>query len=206
VARKTRKHRLWYLGGLGFILLAAVVILISSRGSFGILNGIRRVAALMGYMTLFLAMLSSAYLRQMVRLLGHPFVRVHHILAVTGLAFLTLHPITVAVDLADPSILLPQLRSLAIFLTYGGVVAWYLIGITALTAYLRRSISGWRIIHYLNYIAFWFGSLHAIRIGTDVQPPILRAIPVGLALAIVIVLIQKRVEAYRRKQLRKRQT
>jgi predicted ferric reductase len=147
----------------------------------------------MGYTAIFLSAVSSAYMRQVYRTFGRPFIKVHHILSVTGLVLVTLHPLGAAIDAASPNVFLPRFDSWATFLELGGRPAWYLIAIASLVAVLRKTIGrNWRAIHFLNYVAFLLATVHAIMIGTDFQQPIVRAVPVALALVIVVIFIQKR--------------
>ncbi len=50
-----------------------------------------RGAALLGYLAVFLASLSSSFMRELTRFFGRPFIRIHHIIAVTGLVVLAVH-------------------------------------------------------------------------------------------------------------------
>ena len=58
------------------IALAAIVVWITGPG-LGV-NVVLRVSALTGYTLVFLSILSSAFLRQLVRRFGRPFVTIHH--------------------------------------------------------------------------------------------------------------------------------
>jgi DMSO/TMAO reductase YedYZ heme-binding membrane subunit len=117
--------------------------------------------------------------------------------------------VTAAIDAASLAVFLPSFASWRLFLSLGGRLAWYLIGIAALAAALRKSIGqGWRIIHYLNYAAFWLASVHASLIGTTFvgQGPrhiILKVIIGVLAAATVATLFQKRWVAYQRRKARR---
>jgi sulfoxide reductase heme-binding subunit YedZ len=147
----------------------------------------------MGYTAIFLSAVSSAHMRQVYRTFGRPFIKVHHILSVTGLVLVTLHPLGAAIDAASPRVFLPKFDSWVIFLQLGGRPAWYLIAVASLVALLRKTIGrNWRTIHYLSYVAFLLATVHAIMNGTDFQQPIVKAVPVALALVIVFTFIQKR--------------
>jgi DMSO/TMAO reductase YedYZ heme-binding membrane subunit len=147
----------------------------------------------MGYLAIFLSIVSSAYVRQVYRVFGRPFIKIHHILSVTGLTLVTLHPLGAAIDAASPSVFLPRFDSWVVFLGLGGRPAWYLIAAASLAAVLRRAIGrNWRAIHFLNYAAFWLGTVHAIMIGTDFQHTIVKAVSVALALVVVVIFIQRR--------------
>jgi DMSO/TMAO reductase YedYZ heme-binding membrane subunit len=88
---------------------------------------------------------------------------------------------------------LPRFDSWVVFLELGGRPAWYLIAAASLAAVLRKTIGrNWRMIHFLNYVAFLLVTAHANMIGTDFQHTIVKAVSVALALVVVVIFIQKR--------------
>jgi predicted ferric reductase len=183
----------WYLVLVGFLALVLVGGLVSLQPYGSPLNWLIRGTALMGYLAIFLSIVSSAYVRQVYRVFGRPFVKVHHILSVMGLVLLTLHPLGAAIDAASPSVFLPRFDSWVVFLELGGRPAWYLVAAASLAAVLRRSIGqNWRVVHFLNYAAFLLGTVHAAMIGTDFQYTIVKAVSVALALVAVVIFIQRR--------------
>jgi sulfoxide reductase heme-binding subunit YedZ len=198
MARAKRPDRTWYLILVGIITLIIVGGLIALQPFGTPLNWVIRGAAMMGYLAVFLAIVSSAYMRQMLRIFGRPFIRVHHILSVTGLILLTLHPLAVAWNSATLRVFLPKFDSLTVFLQLGGRPAWYLIVVASLAALLRRTFKSWRAIHFLNYVAFWLATAHAVMIGADFQHATVKAISAVMALVIVVIFIQKRLQARRR--------
>ncbi len=99
-----------------------------------------RVTALMGYFCVFGAIVTSAYLRQVVRWFGRPFIKVHHILSITGLVLVTIHPLTVAWRALSLSVFVPAVDSWYRFLALGGRPAWYLLIVGTLAAILRGTI------------------------------------------------------------------
>ncbi|MEO5841809.1 MAG: ferric reductase-like transmembrane domain-containing protein [Acidimicrobiales bacterium] len=56
-----------------------------------------------------------------------------------------------------------------------GIVAFYLLIAVELTSLLRRKIpaSIWRRVHYSGFFVFLLGSIHALKVGTDVQNPVI---------------------------------
>jgi len=195
--RKTR--RLWYLilGGFAAMALISGLIVLQPYGTP--LSRLVRGAAAMGYLAIFLAIISSNYMRRLVRFFGRPFVQIHHILSVTGLVMVTLHPLGAAWSNASLRVWLPRLDSWLAFLQWGGPPAWYLIAAASSAAALRKTIGrNWRVLHLLNYVAFVLGTIHAILIGTDFQHAIVRAVSVALALAVLATAIQKRFHRPRR--------
>jgi DMSO/TMAO reductase YedYZ heme-binding membrane subunit len=186
----------------GVVSLVVVGILIALQPIGGPLDWAIRAAALLGYLAIFLAVISSAYMRELFKLLGRPFIRVHHIVSVTGLILVTLHPLGTALRSSSLTVFLPDVSSLNAFLALGGRPAWYLIGIAALAARWRTRVKrSWRTIHYLNYIAFLLATVHAVMIGTDFISPVMKAVVIAMALAVVGVFVRKRV---RRSRLKRR--
>ncbi len=140
-SREARRRRgLLYLILVGSVSLIVVGILIALKPVGGRLSWAIRAAAMLGYLAIFLTVISSAYMRQLFKLFGRPFIRVHHILSVVGLILVTLHPLGVAVQSSENlGVFIPNVSSLNAFLLLGGRPAWYLIGIAALAAVLRTS-------------------------------------------------------------------
>jgi DMSO/TMAO reductase YedYZ heme-binding membrane subunit len=187
-----------YLVATGVAGLALVAILIALEPFGGPLDWGIRATALLGYLAIFLAVISSAYMRELFLWLGRPFIKVHHIVSLTGLGLVTLHPLGVAARSADLGVFLPAFSSLRLFLSLGGRPAWYLIGAAVLAAVFRKRIKqSWRFVHYLNYIAFFLATAHAILIGTDFVSPVMQGVAVVMALAVVGVFVQKRIQRSR---------
>jgi hypothetical protein len=179
------------------VLLAVVAIILRPGGAP--LYWLVRGAAMVGYIAVFLAILSSAYMRELYRMLGRPFIWGHHVLSVSGLILLTLHPIALAIALTDVLIFVPRFDSWTIFFQLAGRPALYVMWVATVGALLRKSWrKGWRTIHQLNYVAFLLGTVHGILIGTDFGRPFLRLLPIAMALVVGFVFIRKRVEQKRR--------
>jgi DMSO/TMAO reductase YedYZ heme-binding membrane subunit len=153
-----------------------------------------RAAALLGYQFLFMSIVSSAYMVQLVRRFGRPFVQMHHVLSVAGLIMVSLHPLAVALDAGTAKVFLPSFGSLRVFLELGGRPAWYLIALAALVALWRRQLgSTWRVVHMLNYVAFLLATIHGNLIGTNFQYPVIRAVSAVMFLAVVAVYVRRRI-------------
>lgn len=56
-----------------------------------------------------------------------------------------------------------------------GIVAMYLLVAVEITSLLRRKLpaSLWRRVHYSGFVVFLLGSIHALKVGTDVQNPLI---------------------------------
>jgi len=153
-----------------------------------------RAAALLGYSTLFLSILSSEYVREMRKLFGRPFMRVHHTLAVVGLVLMAVHPLAYAVISRSLSVFLPTVSTLRAFLTFAGRPALYLIWIAVLAAVARRRIKDvWKFIHWLNYLAFTLVFVHSRLLGEDMAAGPLRLISVAMVIIVLGVLVHKRL-------------
>jgi sulfoxide reductase heme-binding subunit YedZ len=196
---RKRADRTWYLALVGLVLLVLVIGLMAMQPQGFPLGWLVRGAALLGYLFIFLSIVSSAYMKQIYRILGRPFIRVHHILSVSGLVLVTLHPLAVALDSMSLRVFLPKFDSWLVFLQLGGRPAWYLLIAAALAAVLRKAIGkSWLVVHFLNYVAFLLGTVHAIMIGTDFQPDVVKGVAVVLTLVVVGISIQKRRKKRRR--------
>ncbi len=159
---------------------------------------VARAAALFGYSAVFLTILSNEYMREMKKLFGQPFLRVHHILAVVGLALIGAHPIAVALVTRDPTAFIPRFDSLDVFLTLGGRPALYLFLTAALAAALRRRAQNvWRFIHWLNYVAFGLAFVHAWLLGANASHGLLALIWPAMFAIVLLVFVHKRLQQQR---------
>jgi len=198
--RRKRAQRIWLLIPVGAAMLALAIGLVGLQSSGSLLNRLTRGAALLGYQALFLAILSSAFMKRMLRIFGRPFIKVHHTLSATGLTLLTLHPVGVAISAASARVLLPQFESPIAFLRWGGAPALLLFAVAASAALLRRTVGQrWRTVHYLVYLAFWLGTVHGMLLGTDLQSGVVRAVPISLAIAVLFLLVRSRLVKQKRR-------
>ncbi len=193
-----RRQGLRYLIAAGAMSLVIVGLLIALRPSGTPLGWMIRAAALLGYWAIFLAVISSAYTRELFQLLGHPFIKLHHGVALSGLILVTLHPLGVALRSSSLGVFVPAVSSLDAFLRLGGRPAWYLLGIAALAAAMRvRMKRSWRIIHYLTYAAFLLATVHAVMIGSDFVSPVMQALAIALAAVVAVSFARKRIKRQR---------
>jgi DMSO/TMAO reductase YedYZ heme-binding membrane subunit len=91
------------------------------------------------------------------------------------------------------------LSSLGTFFTWGGPPALYLIGLASLAALWRTGAlrKQWRYVHWLNYLAFFLASAHAILLGSEFRSPAMKVIPILLSLALVVAFVLKRTQRSR---------
>ena len=201
MASKRRGRNLKHMAVPGVIAVACVVILFVVQPPSG--NGVIRAAALLGYMSVFLAILSSAYLRELVRHFGQPFIMTHHMVSITGLVLLTLHPIAVSLTRKDMKVLVPRFDSVTAFFTWGGPPAWLLLALGTAAVLLRvRFKKGWRAVHSLNRVAFLLGTVHAILLGTDGELLGVRIVAIIMVAATAYAFIRRRGIAKARAQAR----
>jgi len=196
-----------------WILIAGVVLALSLAGAVVALDplsasteGVIRVAAVSGYLTIFLAVLSSNYMRELTRFFGRAFVRVHHVASITALVALLVHAATVAWRAGSVSVVVPLLSSARAFFGQGGRPALWLILIAAAVALLRKKIgTPWKMIHRLNYLAFLLGTIHAQMLGRNFQHLAVRIVSAAMAAGVAVVFVLKRrTEARRKRQRRAR--
>lgn len=193
MASGARKTKTWPLIVLGVASVALITILLLSQPTTP-LYFFLHAAALLGYLMIFFASVSSIYLRELVRWLGRPFIQTHHFISIAGLVMITLHPILVAIAFRNPAVFVPDFRSAMAFLQAGGRLGLYLLFVAALAALIRKAIGPhWRYVHWLTYLTFWLGTIHAILIGPNVQSWPVRVLFVALALVLVYVLVRRRL-------------
>jgi len=199
MSRADNSRMIQYLILLGLVALIVTGGLMALEPPGAPVYWVTRAASLLGYQAIFLSIVSSAYVRQMRRVFGRPFVQVHHILSVAGLTLATLHPLAVAWESVSLRVFLPSFESWPVFLRLGGRVAWPLIVVASLAAVLRRTVGrNWRLLHYLNYVAFWLATIHALMIGTDFRYLSVRIVSIAMALVVVAIFVQKRLQTRRR--------
>lgn len=152
-----------------------------------------RLAALAGLLTLQLAAMMSPFLREIRKVLGAPFLAVHHRAALAGLILITLHPVSLALRLGRADLFIPVTQSLDAFLMNGGRAALILVYAGVLAAVFQGWLGkGWRPVHALLYIAILLGTVHANLMGSDLADPVLFVIVNGMTLLVVAAFLAKR--------------
>jgi methionine sulfoxide reductase heme-binding subunit len=200
MARSKKARPAWYVSWAAFGILAVVSALVVWRTEGTLLRWLVRDLALLGYIAVFLAIVSSHYKKEVMKIFGRPFLGAHHILSITGAVLLTLHPLGVAWDELDPTVFIPVFVPLYDMLRYGGRIAWYLLAVGALSAVWRKRVGkSWRKIHNLNYLAFVFGTVHANLLGANFQDLPVRIASIAMLLVVAALFVRAQIEA-RRKQ------
>ncbi len=135
----------------------------------------------------------TPFLRDIRRVLGRPFLAVHHTFAAVGILLPTLHPVAVAIATADPAVFIPVFSPWTTFWTFAGRPALYILYIALAGVLLRTYIREyWRWVHGLMYVVLVLAIVHGNLIGTDFQNPILRGVFDALfALAIATFIIKR---------------
>ena len=190
---------MWLLGLVGLAALAIVAAIISLGPSSPPGGRIVRAAALMGYIAMALAALSSAATRELVRFFGQRFVRVHHALSITGLVMIVAHPAAYVAQAGSLAVFVPVFSSVGGFLRWGGRPGLYLFILAATAAAVRKAIGGsWRLAHLLVYAAFLLVTVHAVLIGTDFHTPGAQAVAAAMAGIVMGVLVVRRLRRRKR--------
>jgi DMSO/TMAO reductase YedYZ heme-binding membrane subunit len=172
--------------------LAALIVLWQPGGA-PLYNALR-VAAMAGFALIYVAILSSLFLRELVHALGQPFIKVHHVLSIVALVLVTLHPLGWAVYNQSASVLLPVFSSWAGLVRKLGPIIWLLLTFGLGSALARRKVKPWRIVHWLNYVAFWLAAVHAWMLGSNAQSLGMRIAIVLMAASVVGAFVWKRLK------------
>jgi predicted ferric reductase len=119
-------------------------------------------------MALAIASAMTPYLKEITKSFGRSFIQVHHVFAVFGLVFATLHPVFFAIQETNLAVFIPRFDDWYTFWSLAGRPALYIIYIITVAALLRLMIPKyWRYFHMLIYIVLIFVIVHANLIGTD---------------------------------------
>ncbi|HHX66389.1 MAG TPA: hypothetical protein GX702_16045 [Chloroflexi bacterium] len=200
-----RSRNNWIFGLLALAVLVFVALRQLAQPPDTVQTGIARAAALGGFTFIFLAILSSAYMQPLVRIFGRQFVKVHHVVSITGLVLITIHPLTLAWANGGLNLGLfrPLFTSWPVFWMLAGRPAWWLLMLAALAAILRGTLGrSWRMVHALNYAALIMGAVHAnMQSLTDEVLPV-RILLVIMAAIAILVFVQRRWEDWQRTQRR----
>ena len=127
------------------------------------------------------------------RILGVPFLRMHHFLAIGGLILIVVHPLAGALEGQGLSIFVPRLDTVMAAFRNGGRIAIYLFPLGALAAWQRRRLSFWRTVHFLNYVALLLACAHGLLLGTDLRGTILTVLWPVMAASAAAIFVHKRL-------------
>jgi len=198
VAKSRKSKNTWVLILCGVVALLLTVGIVALDRLSDPLDGVIRVGALLGYLGVFLAALSSNYMRELTRYFGRSFITVHHIVSVTALIALSVHAVGVAWRVGSVSAFLPNFASVRLFFALGGRPAFWLLAVTSLTALFRTAIGkNWKVIHSLNYVVFALGTIHAQMIGSSFVHLGVRIVAWAMLAVLLGVFVWKRTRKQR---------
>ena len=153
---------------------------------------IYRAAGTLGYLFIFLAIVSSEYMARTKKILGAGFIKAHHSLARLGVLLMIIHPLAFAVEEQSILVFLPVFYPLSDFLELAGRPAFYFFLLAAGVAVYRKKYRNWRTVHYLNYLAFLLVSVHAVMIGTDFESNLSRILALTMTVLVMGTFVHKR--------------
>ncbi len=165
-----------------WVTMYAVLVLLFLQATFNSpISFITRFFALTGIVSLFNATFLSAFLRDVTRVLGKPFIKIHHVFAILGTALITTHPVVLAINFMNPTVFIPSFESWLAFWRLAGRPALILIWIALVAVLLKRLLKrSWRALHALNYIALTFGVVHGLLLVGSRQNVVIAIIYVAL--------------------------
>ncbi len=179
---------LYLIPGLNVLLL----------GESDIYLNIIRFSALTGLVSLFISTILSNYLREVRKIFGKPFLRVHHWFAALGLILITIHPVVFAIYTASVLVFIPDFSSWYAFWSLAGRPALYLAYVATLAGILRnRTQKYWRYIHGIMYVVLGFAFVHGLLIGTNFANMFIAIFFAILLLVSYSLAVLKRIRAYR---------
>jgi predicted ferric reductase len=187
---------------LGIAVLAVIIAFLSLPNyiDVNLTRSAVRFFGLYGYLFLSIAVLLTPFLREVTQAFGKPFLKIHHVFAVLGLVFITLHPVFNAMEFSL-SVFVPNFASWMAFWRLAGRPAFILIYVAVFAALLRtKAPKYWRAFHALMYIVLLFGIVHANLIGYDFKNLGVMLIFNALLVASLAGLAFKRYRSYQLKR------
>lgn len=191
-----RKRNTWILMLVVPVVFGLALLLQRVAPMEGWQSWLVRSLALSGYLLVFLAALSAASLPAMAKAFGRPFIGVHHVATIAGLAAMVAHPLTYAFAFGSLEPLVPRAESVYDFFLWAGRPALALFLVAAIAALLRLALKrSWRFFHLVVYLAFLLVTVHANLIGTSfAASPVFRVVSWAMAAVATVVFVRKRVQ------------
>lgn len=184
----------------GILLLVTIFITyIILQNTEEPIRTIRRFAGTFGYLTVFLAIVTSEYMAKMKKISGLPFMTAHHNLARIGLLLILIHPLTFILQGRGIGNFSP-ISPTNVFIGLAGRPAFYLFFLAAGIALYRKKYKNWRKVHYLSYLAFLLVTLHALMLGDDFELAIMRILAIAMAITVIVIFIHKRSASGRKRK------
>jgi predicted ferric reductase len=197
---KRKKQFLILTGVFSLYLIIFIIYIVDAKTN--VLEEFIRILALFGLLSLFISSIMAAFTREIYKLFGKPFKKVHHYIALSALILITTHPILIAINYTDASVFVPDFSSSYAFWALAGRPALYLIFIAVIAGFLQTKIKRyWRYIHGLNYVALVFGVVHGMLIGSNLSRLVaLKVIYVLMLVLVTFSFVLKRYQTYKRKK------
>jgi methionine sulfoxide reductase heme-binding subunit len=190
---------------VGITLLASVIGLLAFPApEMSLFHQVLMGFGLYGFIFLVLAGLILPFLKEFVRAFGKPFLKIHHFFALTGLVFITLHPLMYSYEQMSLLVFVPDTSNWLLFWAFAGRVAFPLLYIALAAALLRKKVPVyWRPFHLLIYLALTVAIVHANLLGRSFYfSPTITMIFDALYAASIFGFVIKRYQNYK---LRKKQ-
>lgn len=140
------------------------------------LNVVQRMLGLLGFSLIFIQIITGAYMKKVVQIIGSKAFILHIVQGLTILAVILLHPLMYYLigyqqGLLSKYLIISFSDPYELFIL-AGQTAFILVMTAGLIGYLRtRHLFRrmWRKVHILNYIAFFLIAIHSRGIGTDIR-------------------------------------
>ena len=134
----------------GYLVLIAIILLFVAITTLMILNTPElsfylfiRLFALWGYTFLAIATVLTVFLKEIGKIFGRPFIKIHHVFAFTGLGLITLHPISYSIETMSTSVFKPVFDSWFGFWANAGRPAIIILYVALIAILLRKKIKLW---------------------------------------------------------------
>jgi len=181
----------------------AIIAVVMNTGIGDLTSGALRLCGLLGFLSLSLGAIITLLKSEIKRVLGKPFIKIHHVFVITGLVLITIHPVILALAVGNPFIFIPDTSSISAFLVNGGRIAIILIYAGLLAWIFRSTLKGrWVQIHRIMYGALLLGIIHANLLGEDFTNPLIRILYNCIAGTVLLTGLIKVEYWYRRNYLK----
>ncbi|MBD3215328.1 MAG: hypothetical protein GF311_22155 [Candidatus Lokiarchaeota archaeon] len=197
------KKGYYFLGLIISLFLWVIILYLLGPPSEDIFDIFIRLGVLIGYTSMFVAALIIPFMKEVTKMFGTSFLKIHHILSLIGIILITAHPIAMAINWETLSVFLPEFSDWFTFWQNSGRIAFYIIYFAAIIGLVRKYITPkiWRFLHAFIYIALVFGYFHGLFSGTDFQENFGVMITFTAMLVLTFeVLIYRRYQKYKLKQ------
>ena len=134
-----KREGILFLIGIAILAVIIAVLFLPNALDVDLTRLSVRFFGLYGYLFLSITILVTPFLREVTQAFGKPFLKVHHIFAVLGLVFVTLHPVFNAIEFSL-SVFVPRFDSWNIFWILAGRPAFILIYIAVFAVFLRGKV------------------------------------------------------------------